>query len=622
MKIWEVMREPRVKVLPRTPLVAVRALFRETEERVIPIVRDEKSDKLEGFLTRVEAIIPTSTKSNLRAVDVARDYPVLKMSQELEEAYRELEEHGVYAAPVVDEEGRLAGVVSLRDIIDVMRKSGIKPRAETVAEVMTTEDLDKYIVEMDERINRVWSRFVYRGIPALVVVRSKKEPYPVGIITPYDLIKTGRWRFHREIRAGKIVTPAKVKRIMTRGAVVATPDTRIEDVAKIMAENDFTLLPVVDEEGRVIGVVTQADVVKAYIEGAKPERKPVKPIPPPVEVREEERVEYRSTQQMLQEVLVKPKEEAYIELGLTAGQIARSEMPAITINDTVEHARREMLRRRTNYLLVVDEAGRIVGVVSKWGMLRALALKGPLWRRRVYDKFFIDLVMDKVIPRVKANDPLENVALAMLSNGSEVAIVEDDEGNTIGFITKDDLVDAYARHQQGRLLVENIMFPGRLAKVHPHHSLAHVVNKMKTLGLDALVVAEGNRVLGVVSANRLPFVAYEDALTARKSRRLIWVRKLVKAGRKMGRYVKVAPLVAADAMARTERTLSPKDDVFKAIQAFKEENVDGLPVVSDDGEILGVVTKNTILREMARHARVEVEKPEEAKTESPRQGQQ
>ncbi|MCE4601922.1 MAG: CBS domain-containing protein, partial [Desulfurococcales archaeon] len=562
MKVWEVMREPRAKVLPRTPLVAVRALFRETEERVIPIVKDEKSDKLDGFLTRVEAIIPTSTKSNLRAVDVARSYPVFRINQDVEEVFKEMEEHGIYAAPVIDEEGRLAGVVSLRDIIDVMRKSGVKPRAETVSEVMTIDDLDIYMVDMNERINRVWSRFVYRGIPALVVVRSKDEPYPVGIITPYDLIKTGRWRFHREIKAGKIVTPAKVKRIMTRGVVVATPDTRIEDVAKVMAENDFTMLPVVDEEGRVIGVVTQADVVKAYIEGAKPERKPVKPIPAPIQVREEERVEYRGTRQMLQEVLVKPKGEAYIELGLTAGQISRSEMPAITINDTVEHARREMLRRRTNYLLVVDEAGRIVGVVSKWGMLRALALKGPLWRRRVYDKFFIDLVMDRVIPRVKASDPLENVALAMLSNGSEVAMVVDDEGNTVGFITKDDLVDAYARHQQGRLLVENIMFPGRLAKVHPHHSLAHVVNKMKTLGLDALVVAEGNKVLGVVSANRLPFVAYEDSLTARKSRRLIWVRRLVKSGRKMGRYVKVAPLVAADAMARTTRTLTPKDDVF------------------------------------------------------------
>ncbi|MEB3774022.1 MAG: CBS domain-containing protein [Desulfurococcales archaeon] len=609
MKIWEVMKEPSVKVLPRTPLLVARRIFRETEARVIPIIRDERSERLEGYITRVEAIIPTSTRSNLRVVDVARTHPVVRMSQDVEEALKTLEEHGLYAAPVVDDDDRLVGIVSFRDVIEALMGSGIKPKAETVNEVMTTEDLDKYIVDMDERINKVWSRFVYRGIPAIVVVRGERRP--VGIITPYDLIRSGRWRFHREIKAGRIVTPARVKRIMTRGVVVATPDTRIEDVARVMVENDFTLLPVVDEEGRVIGVVTQADVARAYIEGAKPERRPVKPIPAPVPVSREEMVEYRGTQAMLQEVLVKPAKPAYIELGVKAGEIARPEMPAITINDTVEHARKEMLRRRVNYLLVVDEAGRIIGVVSKWSMLRALGLKGPLWRRRVYDKLFIDLVMDKALPKVKASDPLENVALAMVSNNAEVAVVEDEDGNTVGFITKDDLVEAYARWQQGRVLVENIMYPGRLSIVHPHHSLAHVVNRMKTLGLDALVVAEGGRVMGVVSSNRLPFIAYEDALTSRKSRRLIWVRRLVKGSRKMGRYVKVAPLVAADVMARTTTTLSPGDDVFKAIEEMRRENVDGLPVVGEDGEILGVVTKNTILREMARHARITVEKPVE-----------
>ena len=608
MKVWEVMKEPPAKLLPRAPLVVARRIFRDTEARVIPIINDERMNRVIGFLTRVEAIIPTSTKSNLRVVDVARDNPLIRADASIEEAVKTLEEFGVYAAPVVDENERLLGVVSLRDVIEALSKQGIKPRAETVSEVMTTENIDDMIVEPDERINRVWSKFVYRGLPAVIVVRSKQEPYPIGIVTPYDLIRKGRWRFHREIQAGKIVAPAKVKRIMTRGVIVATPDTRLEDVVKYMVENDFSVIPVVDDDGRIVGVVTQLDVVKAYLEGAKPERVKVKPMPMPKPVEAEERVEYRSEQQLLQEVAVAPKEDVYVELGLKAKDIARSEMPAITINDTVEHARNEMLRRKTDYLIVIDEAGRIVGVVSKWNMLRALALKGPLWRRRVYDKFFIDYVMDKVIPRVKADEPLENVALKLVSNGVDVAIVEDENGEIIGFITKDDLIDAYARSQVGKLLAENVMVPGRLAIVHPHHSLAHVVNKMKTLGLDALVVYDGSKIVGVVSANRLPFVAYEDALSGRKSRRLIWVRKLVKGGAKKARFVKVAPLVAADATVEVKKTLRPEDDVIKAIEYMKEENVDGIPVVDETGRPIGIITKNTILREMARHSKVAVEK--------------
>ncbi len=613
MKVWEVLREPQAKVLPRTPLTTARALFRKTEERIIPIIKDEKTGKLYGFLTRIEAIIPTSTKSNLRVADVARDYPQIRIDDTLDNAVKQMEEFKVDAAPVVDDDGRLVGVITYRDIVKSFMSLELKPLAETVGEAMTIKNLEDYIITPDERINRVWSKFVFKGLPGLVVVRSKDEPVPIGVITPFDLIKKGRWRFHREIKAGKITTPAKVKRIMTRGAVVATPDTPIEQAAKIMVENDFSILPVVDENGRIVGILTQADLVRVYMKGAKPGRVPVKPLPMPLPVKEEERVTYQTEQALLTKVVQREREIPYKELGVTAREAMRDELPAITINDTVEHARKEMLRRKTDYLLVIDEAGRIVGVVSKWNMLKAIALKGPIWRRRVYDKFFIDYVMSKVIPRVKEDEPLENVALKMISNNAEVVIVEDKDGSTIGFITKDDLIDAYAKHHFGDVRVRDLTVPRKLSTVHPHHSLAHVINKMQAFHLDAVTVAEGNIIHGVVSANRLPFVALEDSLLARKSRRLIWVRRLIRAGPRKARFVKVMPLVAADAMVPVKRTLSPDDTILEAIQAFKEQGVDGLPVVDKEGNLIGTVSKNSILREMARHARVEVKPAEEKK---------
>ena len=615
MKVWEVLREPRTVLLPNTPLVRVRAIMRLTEERIIPIVKDEKTRKLYGFVTRIEAIIPTSTRSNLRVADVARDLPVLKQTDSVDRAVKLLREFKTDSAPVVDDEGRLVGIVTYTDIIRAFMERGFKPKAETVSEIMTTKNLDKYIVEHNEKINKVWSRFVFRGIPGIVVVRSKEEPYPVGVITPYDLIRKGRWRFHREIKHGKIVTQAKVKRIMTRGAVVATPDTPVEMVAKVMVENDFSIIPVVDEEGRVIGVVTQEDIVRTYMEGAKPGAVRVAPLPMPKPVAVEERPSYMTEQQLITEVAARPKEE-YKEIGITAGDIAREELPAISINDTVEHARKEMLRRKTNYLLVVDEAGRIVGVVSKWNMLKAIALKGPIWRRTVHDKFFIDYVMSKVIPKVKADEPLENVALKMLSNQAEVVIVEDENGETIGFITKDDLVDAYAAHHIGDVRARDLVVPRKLSTVHPHHSLAHVINKMRSLLLDAVTVAEGNIIYGVVSANRLPFIATEDSLRARKSRRLIWVRRLVRAGIRRARFVKIAPLVAADAMTPVKKPIREDATIVEAVQAMKEQGVDGLPVVDSEGRLIGTLSKNSILREMARHARIRVEEVRERPAEA------
>lgn len=610
------MSEPRITVLPRTPLVKLRELFRKNEDvKVIPVVNSEKDDRVIGFVTRVEAILPTSHRSNLRVVDVMREYPIVKHTDSIEDAYRVLKEFRVSAAPVVDDEGRVAGVISHRDIIRALMNQGVQPAAETVSEVMTTEDLEDMIVEADERITKVWSKLVYRGLPAVIVVRSKKDPVPIGIITPHDLVRKGRWFFHREIIAGKHPTPAKAKRIMTRGVVVATPDTRITDVAETIVKTGFKVLPVVNEDGHIVGVITEEDVVRSYLEGRKPGRVAVKPLPKPLPVTEEEKLSYRGELALIQEVQAKPKVE-YQELKIKAGDIARSEMPAITINDTVEHARKELLRRKTNYLLVVDESGKIVGYVSPWNMMKAISLKGPLWRRRVHDRFFIDYIMNRNIPRVKEDEPIETIAYHMISNGSEVVAVEDKEGNLIGFVTKDDLVEAFSKAYAGKMKVEDLMVPGRMAFVHPHHSMAHAINKMRNLGLDALVVYDGSNIVGLISSNKLPFVAYEDALTARKSRRLLWVRKLVKGGARKGRFIKVAPLLAQDLAVDPPEPVKPDDDLTKAIKIMEEKGVDGVPVVDEEGRLLGIVTKSSIIREMARHAKPLLEKVEEAKTES------
>ncbi len=601
MKLWEVLRKPAFTVTPDMLLRRVKALFRRTGERVAPVV--DGDGRVHGYVTWVEAILPTSRKSAATVKDAMREHPILYEDVELEEAYRRMLGHGVWAAPVVKspEEPVLRGVVTFRDMLKVLIDAGYAPVAESVGEVMTTERLDDMIIEPGERVTRVWARIVKMGLPGVVVVRGAEEKVPIGLVTAKNFVDTDRWLFRRESETG-LAAPAKVRRIMTRGVLAATVDTPVEYVAKAMVENDLTMLPVVDKDGKVVGVVTQADVLRAYIEGRKPGRAPVPLRGVPVPVAAEEKIRYATRETVLvQRLVAKP---AVAEtIGPTAGEVAVAELPAVRVLDTVEHARKEMLRRKTNYLLVVDEEGKVIGVVSKWSMLKAIGLKGPLWRRRLNDRLFIEYVMETDLPQVRASEPLENAALALVSKGAEVAVVVDDEGRTVGYITKDQLVKAYVETQRGRALVENVMTPGRMGVVHPHHTLYHAVNKMRTFYLDALAVYDGSRVRGVVSANRLPFVAYEDSARGPRSRRLIWVRKLVRGAARFGRYVKVSPLLALDAMVPLRVHVSPRDDVVKAVELMEKYRVDGVPVVGEDGLLLGIVCKNDIVRELARTAK-------------------
>ncbi|RLG82317.1 MAG: CBS domain-containing protein, partial [Thermoprotei archaeon] len=137
-------------------------------------------------------------------------------------------------------------------------------------------------------------------------------------------------------------------------------------------------------------------------------------------------------------------------------------------------------------------------------------------------------------------------------------------------------------------------------------------NKMKTLYLDAITVFDGSNVLGVISTNRLPFIAFEDAKTGIKSRRLIWVRKLVRGAAKKGRYVKITPLLAIDAMVPYRKYIPPDTSVTRALDIMEEARLNGIPVVSMDGEIVSVVSKNDVLRELSRRAerlaKIEIEK--------------
>lgn len=612
LRVWEIAKTPKVKAYYDMLLIRVRADLRtQGIEEVIPVFRSPYNEKFEGYITPFDILTVTSAKSNILVKDVIRTSPYIPEILDINEAYHMLKEFKVQGAPVVKSIGEpeFRGVISYRSIVDALLKYGITPKAEHVIDIMKMEEeLNDYVTFAEERVNRVWSKIVYRRIPGLVVVKSSDERIPIGTISVEDFINTGRWYFHREAEH-MAPSPAKVKTIMMRGTYVATPDMPITHIAKIMVEQSVHVLPVVDKDGKLVGVVTMEDLAGAFIEGVVPGRvvpPPViiTPMPKPVAVTEQVKVKTES--EVLEQVLV-ARVQPTIAIGIKAKDIMRETMPAVLINDTIEHARREMLRRKTNYLLVVDEKSEIVGYISKGNMLRAIGTKGPLWRRRVYDRLFIDYIITRNTPAVPKDARIEDIALQMITNEVSLVKVVDVDGSLLGFITKDDVVFALLK-AKSRGLVENVMTPRGISVVHPHHSLHHVITRMKMFYLDALVVYDG-RLRGIISENRIPFVAFEDAKTGIKSRRLIWIRKLVRGAERKGRYIKITPLLAMDVMVSIRVRVDVKDDINRAIELMQRYNVDGIPVVNAEGEVLGIVCKNDIIRDLARSAKA-IEKVE------------
>lgn len=137
-----------------------------------------------------------------------------------------------------------------------------------------------------------------------------------------------------------------VDQVMTARAdlVVAYPDTPFKQLVELMRMRDVSGVPVIDRDDRVLGCVSEADLlVKQEI------YRPLDEAAQPKRLRSD--VERRAQAQTAGELMTAPA--ITVRTGTTIGEAAR-----------IMHA--QVVKR----LPVVDEAGRLVGVVSRRDLLQ------------------------------------------------------------------------------------------------------------------------------------------------------------------------------------------------------------------------------------------------------------
>jgi CBS domain-containing protein len=77
----------------------------------------------------------------------------------------------------------------------------------------------------------------------------------VGTVTDRDIAT-------RVVAEGKDAENTKVKEIATTDLVTVDPDQGLEEALRLMAQHQVRRLPVVEEDGRLVGVLAQADVAQ------------------------------------------------------------------------------------------------------------------------------------------------------------------------------------------------------------------------------------------------------------------------------------------------------------------------------------------------------------------------
>ncbi len=146
----------------------------------------------------------------------------------------------------------------------------------------------------------------------------------------------------------------RVRDVMTTDVVKVHPETNVSEIARLMSEHDISGLPVVDETDRVLGVVTEMDMMIRNTQ-----------FKMPAFIAFLDAIIYLETPGHYRERVERV-------LGTTAGEIMSE--PAVTIEPhaSIEALAELMVDRRMNPVPVVEDS-RLVGIVSRSDIIRLMA---------------------------------------------------------------------------------------------------------------------------------------------------------------------------------------------------------------------------------------------------------
>ena len=224
----------------------------------------------------------------------------------------------------------------------------------------------------------------------------------------------------RQLRVRDAMTPAPVR---------VKAETPASEVLQRLLHASYNGLPVVDGEGRPVGMVTQGDLIRR---AGVPVRKGLLAD-----------CDGGQLQELLADLARKP-----------AGQIMTAPVVTVAEDKTLSAAVDMMVSQKLKRLPVVDGEGRLTGMVSRFDVFKIIGHDAPDWRKmhsqvQVSEIRTVADIMDRKAQTVLPEATMEEIVRVIDGSDVQRVSVVDPKGMFLGLISDKAVLAAFGEHREG-----------------------------------------------------------------------------------------------------------------------------------------------------------------------------
>lgn len=142
----------------------------------------------------------------------------------------------------------------------------------------------------------------------------------------------------------------KVKEIMSKDIISIKPEDNAQEALELLFKMQISGLPVIDAQGKIVGMFTEKEVISAIL---------------PTYVAKVGRFIYQENPKVV-------KQKIHALHTTKAANIMRKEVITVDEDTTLCEVARVMLTEKARRLPVLDKTGKVIGIVARGDVLKAL----------------------------------------------------------------------------------------------------------------------------------------------------------------------------------------------------------------------------------------------------------